>query len=122
MANKKILIVEDEVLMLEMMKMRFEADGFDVITAENGKDGLLKSLSDKPDLMLVDLLMPEMSGIEMIKVLRMNSDLKKTPIIVVSALGRDSDVKEAFDVGANDYIVKPYSYEDLKKKVEKLLK
>ncbi len=122
MANKKILIVEDEVMLLEMMKVRIEANGYDVIMAENGKDGSFKAMSEKPDMIIADILMPELDGIGMIKIIRSNSDLKDVPIIVVSALGRNEDVKKALAAGANDYITKPYSASDLLKKIEGFLK
>jgi DNA-binding response OmpR family regulator len=122
MANKKILIVEDDVLMLEMMKTRLEGSGYEVVTAENGKDGSFKAMTDKPDLILADIMMPELDGVEMTKVIRSNSDLKEVPIIMVSALGRNEDIEGALAAGANDYIVKPYSASDLLKMIKDLLK
>lgn len=122
MANKKILIVEDEVMLLEMMKVRIEANGYDVIMAENGKDGSFKAMSEKPDMIIADILMPELDGIGMIKIIRSSSDLKDVPIVVVSALGRNEDVKKALAAGANDYITKPYSAADLLKKIDGFLK
>lgn len=119
---KKILIVEDDVLLLETMKDRLEAGGYITITAENGKDGSFKAMAEKPDLILADLLMPELDGIGMTKIIRSNSDLKNTPIIVVSALGRDKDIEDAMAAGANDYVTKPYSFADLIKKIESHLK
>ncbi len=119
---KKLLIVEDEIMLLETMKFRLESKGYEVITAENGKDGSFKAMSDKPDLILADIMMPELDGIEMTKIIRANSDLKDVPIIMVTALGREEDVKRALEAGANDYVTKPYSAEDLLKKVEEFLK
>lgn len=116
--KKKVLIVEDEVALLETMKLRLEAEGYQAIVAENGKEGVLKALSEKPDIILVDIMLPEMDGMEMIRVLHSNSDFKHIPMIVVSCLGRDADVKKAKDVGAEDYLVKPYAYKDLIKKIK----
>ena len=122
MADKKrILIVEDEVMIEEVLKARLEFEGFDVIAAENGKDGLLKAISDKPDLILADLMLPGMDGNHMIRVIRSNSDLKGIPIIAVSARGGYDDIEKTMADGANDYIVKPFSAADLVKRVQKYL-
>ena len=122
MAGKKILVVDDEVMLVETIKFRLEANGYEVITAENGKEGSFKAMSEKPDLILADIMMPELDGIEMVKIVRANSDLKNTPILMFSALGRDDDIKKAMDAGANDYITKPYSADDLLKKIKGQLK
>jgi len=122
MTKKIILVAEDDVMLSEISKFRLESLGYDVIIAENGKDGAFKAMSEKPDLMLVDIMMPEVSGIEMIKIVRANSDLKDVPIIVVSALGRNEDIEAAMKAGANDYVVKPYSSADLVKRIANLLK
>ncbi|MFH1653661.1 MAG: response regulator transcription factor [Pseudomonadota bacterium] len=119
---KKILVVEDEILLLEMMKDRLKFKGYEVLIADNGKDGAFKAISEGPDLIIADLLMPEIDGMQMIKIIRSDSNLKKVPIIVISALGRDEDVEKAIAAGANDYIVKPYSVDDLMKKIEGFLK
>lgn len=118
----KILLVEDDLMLLEMMKFRLEANGYEIVTAENGKDGSFKAMSEKPDLIITDIMMPELDGLGMVKIVRANSDLKKVPIIILSALGRDEDIKKGMDLGANDYISKPYSAEDLLKKIEVHLK
>jgi two-component system alkaline phosphatase synthesis response regulator PhoP len=122
MANEKLLLVEDDVMLIEMMKMNLEAQGYQVITAENGKDGAFKAISEKPDLILADLMMPELDGFEMIKLIRSNSDLKDTPIICVTALGREEDIEKATAAGATDYITKPYVADDLVKKIQTYLK
>lgn len=122
MANKKILIVEDEVMLSELMKVQLEYVGYDVITAEDGKEGSFKAMSERPDLILADIMLPELDGFEMIKIIHSNSDLKDVPIIVVTALGREEDIKKAKDLGVNDYIVKPYSVDELLKKIKEALK
>jgi DNA-binding response OmpR family regulator len=121
MAEKKILVVDDEVMLLETLRFRLEANDYDVITAENGKEGSFKAMSEKPDLILADIMMPEVTGIEMIKIIRANSDLKETPVIVLSALGRGEDVQNAMEAGANDYIVKPFETQELLDKIRSYL-
>ena len=123
MANKKrILVVEDDVMSLEVMRIRLEQSGFEVIAADGGKEGLIKAISEHPDLIIADVMMPELDGLQMIKILRANSDLKNTPIIVISALGREIDIRNAKEAGANDYIVKPSLTDEIVKKVKGLIK
>jgi DNA-binding response OmpR family regulator len=121
MANKKILIVEDDVMLLEMIKIQLGEMGYDAVTAENGKDGLFKAMQEKPDLILADIMMPELDGNEMIKLMRQDQRLAKTPIVVVSALGREQDMSTSLQVGANDYIIKPFFAADLEKLLKKHL-
>lgn len=121
MANKKILVVEDEVMLSQLIQERLEFEGFDVATAQNGKEGLLKALSEKPSLILADIMMPEMDGSEMIQIIRASQDLKTIPIIALSARGATADIQKTLDLGANDYVIKPFSYIDLLKKIHKLV-
>jgi two-component system, OmpR family, alkaline phosphatase synthesis response regulator PhoP len=121
MPRKKILVIEDELALLETIRIRLDAEGYDAIVADNGKDGVLKALSEKPDLILVDIMMPEMDGIEVIRILHSTGDFRHIPMIVISALGRDSDIKKAMDAGAEDYMVKPYSQKELLKKIAHFL-
>jgi two-component system alkaline phosphatase synthesis response regulator PhoP len=121
MANKKILVVEDDVMLLEMIKIQLGEMGYDAFTAENGKDGLFKAIQEKPDLIIADIMMPELDGNEMIKLIRQDQRLAKTPIVVVSALGRETDVSTSLQAGANDYIIKPFFAADLEKLLKKHL-
>lgn len=121
MANKKILIVEDDVMLLEMIKIQLGEMGYDAVTAENGKDGLFKAIQEKPDLIMADIMMPELDGNEMIKLIRQDQHLAKTPVVVVSALGSETDVDTSLQAGANDYIIKPFFAADLEKLLRKHL-
>ena len=121
MTANKILVVDDEVMLLETLRFRLEANDYEVITAENGKEGSFKAMSEKPDLILADIMMPEVTGIEMIKIIRANTDLKDTPVIVLSALGRGEDVQNAMEAGANDYVVKPFETQELLDKIRSYL-
>jgi two-component system alkaline phosphatase synthesis response regulator PhoP len=121
MANKKILIVEDDIMLLEIMKLQVEEQGCTAVTAENGKDGLFKAMAEKPDLILADIMMPELNGIEMIKMIKQDNNLKDIPIVVISALGREKDIEDARAVGAVDYMIKPFLSADLEKMFKKHL-
>ncbi len=122
MEKKKILIVEDETAYLEMLSVRLEEEKYDVILAENGKDAILKAISEKPDLILLDMLLPDMNGLEVMKIVSSSCDLNHIPIIVISAVGREADIQKAYEAGAKDYLVKPYSFDNLLNKIRKILK
>ena len=102
--KKKILVVDDEPDFLEMIKLRLEATNYEVITASNGKDGLERIWCDKPDVVLLDILMPELNGIETLKEIRKKN--KKLPVFIITAYGNEKRFKEAKDLDASGFIVK----------------
>lgn len=103
---KKILIAEDEEVLVNVLKDRFEAEGWDVTVAKDGVEAVEAINKSKFDLVLLDLLMPKKDGFEVLKEVRGNPELKNLPIIVLSNLGGDDDIKKALALGANDYFVK----------------
>ncbi len=104
---KKILIAEDEEVLLNVLKDRFEADGWTVIVARDGEEAVEDIKRSPPDLVLLDLVMPKKDGFEVLKEIRNNPEYKNLPIIIVlSNLGSDEDIKKALALGANDYFVK----------------
>lgn len=104
---KKILIAEDEDILLNVLKDRFEAEGWEVSTARDGEETMEAIKKSRPDVVLLDLLMPKKDGFEVLKEVRSNPEYKNLPIIVVlSNLGSDEDIKKALALGANDYFVK----------------
>ena len=104
---KKILVAEDEEVLLNVIKDRFEAEGWEVITARDGEEAVVAIRKSRPDLVLLDLLMPKKDGFEVLKEIRGDPEFKTLPIIVVlSNLGSDEDIKKALALGANDYFVK----------------
>lgn len=104
---KKILIAEDEEILLNVLKDRFEADGWEVSLAKDGVEAIEAIKKFLPDLVLLDLVMPKKDGFEVLKEVRTNPEFKTLPIIVVlSNLGSDEDIKKALALGANDYFVK----------------
>ena len=101
---KKILIVEDEANIRELLRLYLEREGYTVLEAENGVEGLKKWKSDKPDMLLLDVMMPVMDGWEVCKEIRAESDV---PIIMLTAKGETADRVSGLEMGADDYIVKP---------------
>ena len=103
---KKILIAEDEDILLNVLKDRFEVDGWEVTIAKDGMEAMEAIKKSKLDLVLLDLLMPKKNGFEVLKEVMDNPELKNLPIIVLSNLGGDEDIKKALALGAKDYFVK----------------
>src|SRR5215210_7847748 len=102
----KIAIIEDDVVISQMYRMKFEAEGFEVQTAENGRLGVELCEQMKPDMILLDLKMPEMSGEEALKQIRASAWGKHTPVIVLTNLGEEEAPKSLREMGINSYIVK----------------
>jgi two-component system alkaline phosphatase synthesis response regulator PhoP len=118
---KKILIVDDEPDILEFLKYSLEMNGFAVFTALNGIDALL-SLSNKPDLILLDIMMPQMDGYEVCRRIRENPDFKETPLIFLTARASEKDEIKGLELGASDFIAKPISTNKLIARVKSNLR
>lgn len=120
--QKTILVIEDDETMRNAMKRIFELDGFVVKLAADGTE-LSTVLDDaSPDLILLDIGLPWLNGFELAQLLKEHRDLKKIPLIFVSGKTSDEDVKRAFEIGADDFVKKPFEIEKLKKTVTTLLK
>jgi two-component system aerobic respiration control protein ArcA len=119
---KTILVIEDDETMRSAMKRIFEMDGFIVKMAADGMElsGILDDSS--PDLILMDIGLPWLNGFELAQMLKEHKDLKKIPLVFVSGKTGDDDIKRAFEIGADDFIKKPFEIEKLKKTVITLLK
>ncbi len=116
---KKILIVEDEAELVELMKIRLAASGYEVSSANDGEDGLKKIYEEKPDLVLLDILMPKMNGLELCLKIKADPKTKNIPVVIVSASG-GSDLRGRSQMsGANDCIYKPFESSELLEKIRK---
>ena len=118
----KILLVDDEPDILEIVSYNLTAEGYNVITGENGLEALEKAKKHKPHLIILDVMMPEMDGIEACEKLREMSDLNETIIVFLTARGEDYSQVAGFDAGADDYITKPIKPKVLVSKVKALLR
>jgi DNA-binding response OmpR family regulator len=116
----RILVAEDEIMMLKTIDFRLRKDGYEVFLAEDGRMALEKIEELSPDLIITDIMMPYASGLEIIGFVRKNQ-AKKTPIIILSAMGQEDVVLEAFQLGADDYITKPFSPNELSVRVKRLI-
>ena len=119
--RKKILIVDDEQLTRAVLQHNVILAGYDVIVASNGREAMQKIQEVTPDLIVVDLVMPDMNGFEMLRRIRSNKETMQTPVIVVSALQGQTDIEEAKTSGADIYLTKPINPEEFIKQVKKYL-
>lgn len=117
-----ILIVEDEFSQVEMLGYNLRAAGYQIIFADNGETGLLLAVEEQPDLVILDWMLPEISGIEVCRQLRGNKITRDIPIIMVTAKGEEQDMLSGLDTGADDYIVKPYSPKELISRIRAVLR
>lgn len=113
MASSTILIVEDESAQAQVLTYNLEASGYNVIWAERGEDGLDQARLRRPDLILLDWMLPDMSGVEICRVLKTDSDTRDIPIMMLTARGSEDDKVRGLSVGADDYVTKPYSNREL---------
>lgn len=113
-SSYKILIVDDEEDINAMLKDAFELDSYEVYTATNGVEGVIKTKRYNPDIIILDIMMPDLNGYDMIKILREECDI---PIVLLSAKHREEDKVYGFGIGADDYVVKPFSMKELKARV-----
>ncbi|MHC4777894.1 MAG: protein kinase domain-containing protein [Planctomycetota bacterium] len=120
--KKTVLVVEDEEAIREFLTDLLDTGGYRVITAVNGLDGIQHTFSDGPDVVLTDIMMPEMDGLSFLRRVRTEIPAKALPIIVVSALATEDKVVEAFDLGATDYLVKPFRAFELLARIKVALK
>jgi DNA-binding response OmpR family regulator len=120
--NKRILVVDDEPDFLMAIKAMLEANGFDVLVASDGQEGLNLARQEKPDLIVLDLMLPKMDGYKVCRFLKFDEKYRSIPVIMLTARGQDEDKQLGKEMGADFYIVKSERPEVLLKKVNELLK
>lgn len=102
----KILLMEDEAMLATMYESKFKRDGFSIAVAHDGEEGLTKAKSENFDVVLVDIIMPKLDGFAVLKALRALPQYKTTPIILLTNLGQEEDIKKGQELGATDYLIK----------------
>ncbi len=120
MGGKRILLVDDEKDLADMVRMRLEAQGYSVISAYDGQDGLEKARSEKPDLIILDLMLPKIDGYKICGLLKADARYNKIPIIMFTARAQEADRKMAEEIGADAYITKPFEPKVLMGKIKEL--
>lgn len=109
MAKERVLIVDDEEDILELLKYNLNREGYKVVSASSGEQCLQKAASEKPDLIVLDLMLPGIDGLEVTKILKNDSNTLHIPIIMLTAKGEEADIVAGLELGADDYITKPFS-------------
>ena len=117
--SKKILVIDDEKNILLTLNLILRNEGYDVLVASNSLDGVIKAGELKPDLILLDICLPRVDGYSVCRSLRCDVDIDKIPIVFMSSKNQEEDIKEAFDSGGNDYLLKPFTKEKLLDIIEK---
>jgi CheY-like chemotaxis protein len=118
---KKVLVVEDHPDMRELLIRQVERMGLLAIPAEHGKQGVEKALEEKPHLILMDIMMPGMDGWEATRTLRSKPEMQDIPILAATALFRESDLRSCIEAGCNDYLVKPFTFQQLQRKIKEFI-
>ena len=121
MAKGRILVVDDEIYIVHILDFSLGMEGYEVITALDGEQALEKARAERPDLIVLDIMMPKLDGYETCKILKAETDTKDIPVILLSAKGRNVDQKIGFEVGADDYITKPFSPRKLVERINAIL-
>ena len=121
MDKKRILIVDDEPDLVETLEVRLRQEDYECLTAHNGHKGLELARTEKPDLVILDIMLPGMDGYKVARLLKFQKELKHIPIIMLSARDRDEDRLMGEQTGANYYITKPFSVDKLVTKVKTFL-
>ena len=121
MAKGKILVVDDEIYIVHILDFSLGMEGYEVVTALDGEQALDKARTERPDLIVLDIMMPKLDGYETCKVLKSREETRDIPVILLSAKGRNVDQKTGFEVGADDYITKPFSPRKLVERINAIL-
>ena len=121
MAKGRILVVDDEIYIVHILDFSLGMEGYEVLTALDGEQALEKARAEKPDLIVLDIMMPKLDGYEVCKAIKSDPETRQIPVILLSAKGRNVDQKLGFDVGADDYITKPFSPRKLVERINQLL-
>ena len=119
--NKKILLVDDSPTAILWQRMILEEDKYEIVVATDGEEGIRVARAERPDLVLLDVMMPRMSGFDALRAIRADDDLRDTPIIMVTTRGEMPDVMEGYESGCNEYITKPIDRAELLMKVRSYL-
>ena len=122
MSQPHILIIEDEEHIVELIKFNLESNGYKVSYAFNGRDGIKRVEMEKPDLVLLDLMLPEIDGIAVCNRIKSNREIKQIPIIMLTAKSSETDKIIGLEIGADDYITKPFSIRELLTRIKVILR
>jgi two-component system alkaline phosphatase synthesis response regulator PhoP len=118
--TNRILVVEDDLAILSGLSVNLRYEGYEVLQAQDGRTGLKKALDEQPDLLVLDVMLPEMNGYELVRELRRRGC--DVPVVIVSAKGGETDKTTGLDLGADDYIVKPFALQELLSRIKAVMR
>ncbi|HEX9991934.1 MAG TPA: response regulator [Acidimicrobiales bacterium] len=116
-----VLVVDDDPVILKLLEVNFQMDGFDVVCARDGEEALAVARSRQPDVIVTDVMMPKVSGLDLLAALREDPATKGIPVLLLSARAQATDVREGLEAGADDYVTKPFEPLDLAERVARLV-
>lgn len=122
MSRPRVLVVDDEEDVLDVLRLVLSKSGYDVLTASSGMDGLMRAQSDHPDVILLDIMMHQMDGWEVLKLLKLDEQTHPIPVVILSARVEPKDKIRGLQEGAIDYVTKPFAVREILEKVEAILK
>jgi DNA-binding response OmpR family regulator len=120
--SKRVLVVDDEPNIVISLEFLLKRAGLEVLTARDGEDGLAQIRAQHPDLVILDVMMPKLDGFAVLDAVRADPDVQSTPVLMLTARGRDADQKKGLEKGANAYLAKPFSTHELVTKVQDMLR
>jgi CheY-like chemotaxis protein len=120
-SKKRILICDDDPAILRVLQVNLEIEGYEVLAAQNGEDAVKVALAERPDLVILDIMMPRLDGYQACERLKANDDTRDIPVVFLSAKAQQSDIQRGKDYGVADYLTKPFDPMDLLGVVERLL-
>ncbi len=116
-----VLVVDDDPVIQRLLRVNFEMEGYEVIVASDGLDGLERARADHPDIVVLDIMMPRMSGLDVAKALKADPDTASIPVLLLSAKAQEADLRAGDESGADGYLTKPFDPLQLLQRVEELL-
>ena len=117
----RVLVVDDDPVIVELLRVNFEIEGFDVVSAGDGREGLERAVLDRPDVVLSDIMMPRVDGLELVSQLRTDPRTRSMPVILLSAKAQNAEVQQGLEAGADDYVTKPFDPLELIDRVNAVL-
>ena len=117
----KVLVIDDDPVIVELLRVNFEIEGFEVVSAGDGREGFDRARADRPDVVLSDIMMPRFDGLQLLSRLKKDPATKSLPVILLSAKAQNAEVQQGLDMGADDYVTKPFDPLELIDRVNAVL-